>query len=95
MILPSSAPVNIVETGTATSPARNAPRMPVEHRDLVGHHQHHPVVAAQPEAAQAGGDDADPLVELGVGQRLATPSTAVRSPSPSSTCRVSEVRRRR
>ena len=29
MILPSSAPVNIVETGTATSPARNAPRMPV------------------------------------------------------------------
>ena len=29
MILPSSAPVNIVETGTATSPARNAPSSPV------------------------------------------------------------------
>jgi hypothetical protein len=29
MIAPSSAPVNMVDTGTATSPARNAPRMPV------------------------------------------------------------------
>ena len=29
MILPSSAPVSIVETGTATNPARKAPRMPV------------------------------------------------------------------
>ena len=29
MIAPSSGPVNIVLTGTATRPARNAPRMPV------------------------------------------------------------------
>jgi hypothetical protein len=29
MILPSSAPLNIVDTGTATRPARKAPRMPV------------------------------------------------------------------
>ena len=71
MTFASSGPVNIVETGTATSPARNAPRMPVEHRDLVGHHEHHPVVATQPEAAQSASDDADPLVQVGVGQRLA------------------------
>ena len=41
-----------------------------EHRDLVAHHEHHPVVAAQAQGAQAGGDDRDPVVELGVGQRL-------------------------
>ncbi len=41
-----------------------------EHRDLVAHHQHHPVVATQAEGTQPGRHHAHPLVEVGVGERL-------------------------
>ena len=93
MIVPSSAPVNIVETGTATSPARNAPRMPVS----IGISS---VITSitrssrrRPEAAQPGGDHADPARRAR--RRSASPRrrTAVRSPRPCVDVAGDEVRR--
>ena len=90
---PSSAPPSIVETGTATIPARKAAEDPGQHRDVVGHDEHHPVVPPQTEPPQRPGDVTAEPGQLGVRQCPAAADGDTGAVA-SSHVPVDEVRRR-
>ena len=60
----------MVETGTATAPARKQPRMAASMGSPSDIIEQHPVVRPDPRLAQRGGDDPAELVELGVRRGL-------------------------